>query len=88
MPYYPIPVNEWDYRAKRITDYLNLIDTIVNEQIEKLKSAAFEKGSEIRKYFEMLPEDSLLKQLYRKLIKTNDPTAVSYTHLDVYKRQW
>ena len=27
---------EEDYRAKRITDYLNLVDRIIKEQVEKL----------------------------------------------------
>jgi hypothetical protein len=72
LPYTPIAVHEEDYRAKRIADYLNLVNTIVQEQVEKLKTAAFEKGSEIIKYFEMLPDDSKLKQLYRQMMKMND----------------
>lgn len=70
--YKPITVHEEDYRAKRITDYLNLVNTIVQTQVEKLRNAAFEAGSEIVKYFEMLPEDSTLKQLYRQLMNTSD----------------
>ncbi|HLP35553.1 hypothetical protein [Lacibacter sp.] len=72
LPYQPIAIHEEDYRAKRIADYLNLVNVIVQEQVEKLKTAAFEKGSEIIKYFEMLPEDSALKQLYRQMMKMSD----------------
>jgi hypothetical protein len=72
LKYQPISVHEEDYRAKRITDYLNLVNTIVKTQIEKLRNAAFEAGSEIVKYFEMLPDDSALKRLYRQMIRTND----------------
>jgi hypothetical protein len=68
--YQPIGVHEPDYRAKRITDYLNLVNTIVQAQIERLKQAAFEAGSEIVKYFEMLPDDSQLKLLYRQMMST------------------
>lgn len=68
--YQPISVHEPDYRAKRITDYLNLVNTIVQAQIERLKQAAFEAGSEIVKYFEMLPDDSQLKVLYRQMMQT------------------
>ena len=68
--YQPISTNEPDYRTKRITDYLNLVNTIVQAKVEKLKNAAFETGSEIVKYFEMLPEDSALKQLYNQMMKT------------------
>lgn len=72
--YQPISTHEPDYRAKRITDYLNLVNTIVQAQVEKLKQATFEAGTEIVKYFEMLPDDSRLKILYRQMMATdNEP---------------
>lgn len=71
-PYIPITVKEENYREKRITDYLNLVSRIVTEQIEKLKKSAFETGSEIVKYFEMLPEDSALKHLYHQMTRSAD----------------
>lgn len=63
-PYEPISSKEDDYRARRITDYLNLVNRIVQEQVDKLRTAAFETGSEIVKYFEMLPDKSSVKLLY------------------------
>jgi len=53
--YIPITTHEPDYRAKRITDYLNLVDRIVQEQVAKLKASAFEAGNELTRYFELLP---------------------------------
>jgi hypothetical protein len=70
--YYPINKNEVDYRAKRITDYLNLTNRIVKEQVVKLKSLAFATGSEINKYFDMLPENSHLKSIYKQMDKVDD----------------
>ncbi len=70
--YEPISIHENDYRAKRITDYLNLVNTIVQQQVEKLRNAAFETGSEIVKYFEMLPDDSTLKKMYTQMVCTTD----------------
>lgn len=67
---HPITAHQHDYRAKRITDYLNLINRIVGEQVEKLKVSAFETGSEIVKYFELLPDDCSVKQLYRQMTQT------------------
>ena len=64
IPYEPISASEEDYRAKRITDYLNLVNKIIKEQVEKLKRSSFEAGSEIVKYFEMLPENSMLRKVY------------------------
>ncbi len=72
LEYQPISTHEKDYRAKRITDYLNLVNTIVQAQVEKLRKTAFEAGSEIVKYFEMLPGDSTVKQLYGQMMKTGN----------------
>ena len=70
--YFPIKSSEPDYRAKRITDYLNLVNSIVQEQFDKLRKSAFETGSEIIKYFEMLPEGNGLKKMYRQMQITAD----------------
>lgn len=70
--YQPITTQEKDYRAKRITDYLNLVNRIVQAQVEKLREEAFVAGSEIVKYFEMLPGDSTVSQLYRQMLKTDN----------------
>lgn len=71
-PYTPISPKDDDHRAQRITEYLNLVQRIVRTQIEKLKASAFEKGSEIVKYFEMLPDRSPLKTLYLVMVQTTD----------------
>lgn len=68
--FFPITSHEEDFRAKRITDYLNLVNEIVQTQIQKIRTAAFEKGSEIVKYFELLPDDSSLKHLYNKMMNS------------------
>ncbi len=72
QPFEPISNKVPDYRAKRITDYLNLVNTIVEEQMQKLKNEAFEYGSEIVKYFEMLPKDSTLKKLYYDMLECSN----------------
>lgn len=64
----PIDENEEDARAKRITAYLNLVQDIVTERINKLKSSAFEEGTEITKYFEMLSDSNSLKKEYCKML--------------------
>ncbi|MBI4947246.1 MAG: hypothetical protein HY840_12705 [Bacteroidetes bacterium] len=66
--YIPITVDHEDRRAKRITEYLNLLDRIVNKQVADMKLQPFEKGQDIVKYFEMLPESSLLKNRYLKML--------------------
>lgn len=68
LPYHPISATENDYRAKRITDYLNLINHIVKDQFERLKNTAFTAGTEITKYFEMLPGNSVLRLAYERML--------------------
>jgi hypothetical protein len=71
--YVPIKRNEQDSRARRITAYLNMVDEIVKEQFSRLKASAFEIGSEITKYFELLADSSPLKQMYEAMLATENP---------------
>lgn len=71
-PFKPISERDPDYRAKRVTDYLNLINRIVNDQVENLKASPFKSGSDLVKYFEMLPNESKLRQLYTRMTETRD----------------
>lgn len=73
--YHPISTNENDYRAKRITDYLNLVSRIVNDQITDIKASAFKTGNDLVKYFEMLPTGNTLRELYFQMIHTTDESA-------------
>ena len=67
-PYTPINKYDRDWRARRITEYLNLVDRIVRRQFEALRTSAFVSGSEITKYFELLPEQAPLKQRYKAML--------------------
>lgn len=60
----PIPKSTPDCREKRITAYLNMLEETVNQQFEELKNQEFRMGSDISRYFELLPEPSLLRQGY------------------------
>ena len=66
-PYIPISDKEDDYRAKRITDYLNLVNEIVAKQVETLRHSAFDKGSELAKYFQMLPTGNPLRHTFLRM---------------------
>ncbi|MEO5595075.1 MAG: hypothetical protein ABIR15_04530 [Chitinophagaceae bacterium] len=70
LTFTPIPANENDFRAKRITDYLNLVNKIVLNQMDKIRNEAFETGSEIVKYFNLLPDQHPMKALYQKMNDT------------------
>lgn len=74
LEFEPIGPLEDDSRARRITAYLNLLHDQVNDQIESVRKSAFEPGSEITRYFELLPE-SPLRQAYREMMRTKNETV-------------
>lgn len=71
-PFVAITQHEPDYRARRISDYLDLVHNLVNEQIRRLRSAVFTTGSEISKYFEMLPGGNPLRGIYEHMTASVD----------------
>ena len=54
MPFQAISDKIDDFRAKRITAYLNLIDEIIKKKFEELKNSINQKGGELEKYMDML----------------------------------
>ncbi len=71
----PISRREPDARARRITAYLNLVHRIVERQIAETRSASFEQGSDLVRYFDLLADDSPLKALYIRMTRTPEPAA-------------
>jgi hypothetical protein len=68
-PFTAVPKFADDYRARRITAYLNLVEKLVDRQFERLRNMPFSEGSDICRYFELLPESSQLKQNYELMMK-------------------
>lgn len=66
-PYIEITDKMSDFRAKRITSYLNLIYDASSAKFEELKNITAQSTSEINKYFSMLPDASGLKQEFKNL---------------------
>ena len=67
LPYEEITDKIEDFRAKRITSYLNLINELAEKKFEEVKNATNEKAQELKKYFNLLPDNSTLKQEFQKL---------------------
>lgn len=67
IPYNEITDKTEDFRAKRITSYLNLLNDLAEKKIEGLKNATIEKSNEIKEYFNMLPDSSTVKQEFKNL---------------------
>jgi len=71
IPFQEISTKVEDYRAKRITSYLNTVDTIVKHKFETLKKSFEEKSSEFEKYMDLLPDFSDLKQNFVETVQNN-----------------
>ena len=71
IPFQEISNKMDDFRAKRITAYLNLLDKIIEEKFSELKKSILEKGSEIEKYMDMLPDFSSVKKKFNELTTGN-----------------
>lgn len=69
-----IEKKEEDSRAKRITAYLNLLDVLVKGQFADLKTQTFEEGTDLSRYFELLPDNAPVKQKYLQM-KASGPEA-------------
>ncbi len=64
IPFQAISEKVEDFRAKRITTYLNMVDDMVKEKIEEIKDSASKAGIEIEKYINLLPDFSALKEKF------------------------
>ena len=80
IPYKEITDKIDDFRAKRITSYLNLINDLVEQKFEVLKNVTTEKSNEMQAYINMLPDSSAIKEEFKKI------TANSYSFSEI--RSW
>ena len=68
LPYEEINSKIEDYRAKRITAYLNLMNDLATQKFEALKESTLEAGSEMKKYLDMLPDASSIKKEFVDMV--------------------
>ncbi len=67
LPYREITESIEDFRAKRITSYLNLINGLAEKKFEKLKTVSAECSNDLKQYFNLLPDTSALKERFKRL---------------------
>jgi hypothetical protein len=68
ISYEEIKKNTIDYRADRITAYLDLVNKIASKKFHELTTATSEKFDEVKKYFAMLPDSSDVKKEFNTFI--------------------
>ncbi|MEL7589106.1 MAG: hypothetical protein AAGU19_20510 [Prolixibacteraceae bacterium] len=69
LPFNEISVRTDDFRARRITEYLNLVDEIVTRKYEELIENFQQKGSELERYFELLPDAASIREKFNHMIQ-------------------
>lgn len=62
LPYKEITTKAFNYRAERITSYLNLVHKIVQEKFEKFKTELTESKTALDNFIAMLPNNSSIKE--------------------------
>tara|TARA_B100001142_G_C14337891_1_gene656644 strand:+ start:410 stop:2188 length:1779 start_codon:yes stop_codon:yes gene_type:complete len=69
LSYKEIKNDTKDYRADRITSYLNMVNKVASARFEEFTSATKDKFEEVKKYFTMLPDGSEVKQEFNRFIE-------------------
>ncbi|MFY0483473.1 hypothetical protein ACI6PS_12790 [Flavobacterium sp. PLA-1-15] len=69
LPYQEITQKIQDYRAERITSYLNLVDKIVKEKFDHFKTELSESKQAVSDFLAMLPNQSSVKKGLKNLIE-------------------
>ncbi|MDR6922620.1 MULTISPECIES: hypothetical protein [Chryseobacterium] len=72
LNYLGISTKMEDYRAKRITDYLDMVDDIVNEKFESFKQEISRNREALKNFISILPNSSDLKAGLQNLISQKD----------------
>lgn len=68
IPYQEITQKFHDYRAERITNYLNLVDKIVKDKFENFKNELIESRLSLENYIAMLPNKTDIKKSLQQFI--------------------
>ncbi|EJL59489.1 hypothetical protein [Flavobacterium sp. CF136] len=68
QPYQEISQKIQDYRAERITSYLNLVDKIVKQKFESFKTELAESKAALENFMAMLPNTSDIKKGFQNLL--------------------
>ncbi|MCD8432594.1 hypothetical protein LNJ05_07420 [Tenacibaculum finnmarkense genomovar ulcerans] len=71
IPYDEITEKMDDFRAERVTSYLNLIKSLSEEKFEEFKKNITQTKQDIVGFFEDLPDSSSLKQEFVKVTSSN-----------------
>ena len=75
LNYFGISSKTEDYRAKRITDYLDMMDDIVTEKFESFKDEISKNTDALKNFMTMLPNTSELKNGLQNILNQKESLA-------------
>lgn len=68
LPYQEISTRMDDFRAKRITSYLDMMHQQAEEKLDKIRTMASGKIDEVKAYFQLLPDQSSIKREFYEML--------------------
>lgn len=77
LNYFGISSKTEDHRAKRITDYLDMMDDIVTEKFESFKEEISKNTDALKNFMAMLPNTSELKDGLQNILNQGDSIALN-----------
>jgi hypothetical protein len=69
LPFNGISTKVEDFRAKRITAYLNMVDKLVSEKFDEMVNNFHQKSNELEKYFEFLPDTKSIREKFTAMME-------------------
>ncbi|MCD6262179.1 MAG: hypothetical protein J7J52_04065 [Deltaproteobacteria bacterium] len=75
LPYEPITSKDDDCRARRITNWLNLVKDLAEKRFREVCSSPLQSGSDLVRYLDMLPDSAPLRIKYEEFLKTESSSA-------------
>jgi len=66
LPFQEISEDCEDFRAKRITSYLNMINRLAEKKFAALKKSAIDMSADFKEYLQLLPDGSKLKEEFKQ----------------------
>ncbi len=82
LPYKEISEKAEDFRAQRITSYLNTLDTIVKQKFEHLKEQLVKNKEAVKNYIDLLPSTSEIRENLQKHLESSEPLIKIKAFLD------
>lgn len=77
LTFWGISTNEEDYRARRISAYLDMVDTIVCEKFESFKKEISKNKEALKGFINMLPNASTIKNVLLRFDRQKEHDALA-----------